>query len=259
MNQILRHLYWDYKIGVIQWKPVLGEKASNLFHLSQWIKTAKDLGADFVLLPELATTGYVFQNRSHVLALAEENKGESFEFLSHLARKLGIYLIYGYPEKEGDDLYNSQNLIGCNGEFLGTYRKTHLFFADRIWARAGNLGYKIFKTDLGKVSLGICMDMNFQSFIEFHQANRSDFVAISSYWLNDDCDSFEYWLSRWVNFGGTVAISNSYGWEGGIEFSGKSCVFQQSQVLGICSKASPQVLVTSLSKQYALQKEGANF
>lgn len=36
-------------------------------------------------------------------------------------------MVYGYPERDGDAVYNSAQLLSAQGERLANYRKTHLF------------------------------------------------------------------------------------------------------------------------------------
>ena len=49
--------------------------------------------------------------------------GESLVRTGGLCRDLGIYLIFGFLEREGDDLFNACVLLDRDGQMLAHYRK----------------------------------------------------------------------------------------------------------------------------------------
>ena len=243
----------DLKVAVVQMKPCLGNKLYNLSLIEKFLSIAKQAGADLVVFPEMCLTGYIFPDFPTAEKLAEQREGPSFEQLAGWAKKHGLWVVYGFPEKLGRNLYNAQNLIGPTGKRLTTYQKTHLFYADCIWARPGTTGYVCCPTDLGRLGLGICMDMNFQDFLYFHRAAASDLVAVSNYWLKDSfLNPVSYWCARWSLFQGAVAIANAYGEEGGYEFSGHSCILYNNSALAVVEKNADLVLASAMP-----QEEGA--
>ena len=79
-------------------------------------------------------------------------------FCAEIAKKLQCHVFAGYPEElSPDELIptsqsstapgaeevgaNSAVLYGQDGEFIGGYRKTHLFETDRTWAKAGKRSF----------------------------------------------------------------------------------------------------------------------
>jgi hypothetical protein len=50
------------RIACIQMEPQIGEKAENVARSVAFIEEAADGGAELVVLPELANTGYVFES-----------------------------------------------------------------------------------------------------------------------------------------------------------------------------------------------------
>lgn len=146
------------KAGFYQFDPIFGEKAKNIAKVSNALKDAR---ADLIVLPELFATGYQFISRDEVVSLAEPIPGgHTSEALAELSRKQGIFLVAGLPERDGDRFYNSAVLTGPDG-FIGLYRKTHLFFEEKLWFSPGDTGFRVFPTEIGKVGIMICFDWFF--------------------------------------------------------------------------------------------------
>lgn len=114
--------------------------------------------------PDHLLTGYVFENAAAVLPYLELPKtGATSLFCAELAKKLGCYVIAGYPEKLNNDELdeikratteprrteagteieqvgaNSSVLCAPDGSWVGGYRKTHLYKTDLTWAKPGEL------------------------------------------------------------------------------------------------------------------------
>jgi predicted amidohydrolase len=74
-----------------------------------------------------------------------------------LSKITGSFIAAGLPEKDGNRYFNSAVLTGPEG-FLGTYRKTHLFFEETLFFSPGDTGFKVWDTTLGRIGLMICFD-----------------------------------------------------------------------------------------------------
>lgn len=108
------------------------------------------------------TKGYVFKNAADIRPYLEQPRtGITSRFSSEIAKKLQCYVFAGYPEalsteelesisktpkSSGETVdsieqvgANSAVLHGPNGEWIGGYRKTHLFETDKTWAKPGKL------------------------------------------------------------------------------------------------------------------------
>ena len=100
--------------------------------------------------------GYVFPDAPSISPYLELSQiGPTSQFCAELAKKLGCYVIAGYPEALSPDEprsvivrenyqhpevgANSAVLYGPNGVFVGNYRKTNPFETDMTWAKPGNL------------------------------------------------------------------------------------------------------------------------
>lgn len=146
------------KAGFYQFNPVFGEKELNIATVADALK---GIDADLMVLPEFFSTGYQFISMDEVAHLAEEVPiGETTEAIVALSKKYDMYVVAGLPEKEGENFYNSAVLTGPEG-FIGVYRKTHLFFEEKLWFKPGNTGFRVFHTGIGAIGIMICFDWYF--------------------------------------------------------------------------------------------------
>lgn len=146
------------KAGFYQFNPIFGKKRENL---AKTADALKGVDAELLVLPEFFATGYQFISVDEVAHLAEEVPGgETTEAIAALSKKHSTYIVAGLPERKGENYYNSAILTGPEG-FIGVYRKTHLFFEEKLWFRPGNTGFTVFNTDIGRIGIMICFDWYF--------------------------------------------------------------------------------------------------
>ena len=135
---------------------------------------------DLLVLPELAFTGYNYPSYDSIKPFLEPTtSGVTTQWAISTAKQLGCHVIAGYPELSTDidetkqalpnavtnepihKRYNSTVTVSPTGEILANYRKSFLYYTDESWATEGPAGFFCDKLgSLGKVSLGICMDIN---------------------------------------------------------------------------------------------------
>ncbi len=111
------------KIAIAQINPLVGDIAGNVERILSWARRARDeLGADLVVYPELALTGYPPEDlllRKDFLDLCEE-------LLETVQRGAsGIDLLLGYPRRKGGRLYNAAGYLR-EGQVVAEYFKAEL-------------------------------------------------------------------------------------------------------------------------------------
>lgn len=161
-------------LGVVNFPVVWGDKAANLKQMEEYIEAAAKRGVEMLVFPETALTGYdveapevAREERMH-RRLAEPVPGPSTEAIARLAKKYGMYVIFGMAERNAEDpekVYNAAAVIGPEG-IIGTSRKIHLPFAEMQWADRGEKPL-VFETPWGPVGVGICYD-----FYQFPEVTR---------------------------------------------------------------------------------------
>ena len=112
------------KIAAAQISCSLGDVDANVRRIAEFAKLAKESGAELVVFPEMADTGYAMSTiREKAMPWTEG----AVPKLRRTAQKLSMAVICGVSERDGDAIYNSQVVIDRTGEIVAKYRKTHLF------------------------------------------------------------------------------------------------------------------------------------
>jgi predicted amidohydrolase len=146
------------KAGFFQFAPALGDVAGNV---EKVISALSGETLDLVVLPELFNAGYQFVSKDEVSGLAEEvPSGYTTQKLVAFSRQKGVYIAAGIAEREGGRFFNSAVLTGPEG-FIGVYRKTHLFFEEKLWFSPGDTGFRVWETPIGRIGIMICFDWFF--------------------------------------------------------------------------------------------------
>ncbi|XP_006462838.1 hypothetical protein AGABI2DRAFT_71992, partial [Agaricus bisporus var. bisporus H97] len=288
------------RVGVIQYSPKLGQVQANLRRVKELSDNIQPGSIDLLCLPEMALTGYNFESATAVTPFLEKPRtGITSTFCSDLAKRLGCFVTSGYPESlepdeirqcvlfdrvkiEDSDIWgkpsskkrqivgaNSAILYGPQGEWVGGYRKSNLFWTDKTWAAAGS-GFTSFKLPppINNLTLAICMDLNpftdgWRSdagpyeLADYCQTSKTNLLVLLNAWLDpgiedDDEPSWktlEYWVARlrplWSkckdspdkdehdpNKYTTFVVCNRTGEENGVAFAGSSASFHMDRERG---------------------------
>lgn len=141
------------RVSVAQFAPV-DDVDQNLGEIAALARKARAGGAEFVVFPELAATGFGDHEKS-----AQPIPGPVTDHLGKLAKELGVYLVCGLAERADGTLYNSACLVAPDGN-VSVYRKTHLAVGEQGWATAGD-SWTVVDTPIGRVGLLIGHDASF--------------------------------------------------------------------------------------------------
>lgn len=162
------------KIALYQNSPVFGEVEHNINDVCQAVEN-EDF--DILVLPELFATGYQFKNRDEVFSYADEiDSGLTFERMGKLAAQKEALIIYGFPEKIGEKLYNSAIAIDPTGNsFL--YQKTHLFDNEKNMFDPGETGFSVFEYKKAKIGMMICFDWRYPESARRLALNGAQIIA----------------------------------------------------------------------------------
>jgi NAD+ synthase (glutamine-hydrolysing) len=145
------------KLALAQIDSHVGALETNVAKIARSIEQARDGGAELVLLPELAVTGYPPEDlllREHFLRDAREALDEI------VAGVEGIVAVVGFPER-GEDVFNAIAVI-ADREIKTVYRKTRLWnygVADEErYFQAGD-GPAVLDLGDARIGLTICEDL----------------------------------------------------------------------------------------------------
>lgn len=179
----------------------------------------------------MAVTGYTFPDSAAVRAAALQSNAATLAQLQAVARAGETWLVAGFPEVDGDRLFNSAWVLRPDGSCAFVYRKTLLYAEDEHWATPGDRGYRVFDTGKGRFTPAICMDLNDDRFVAWCTAQRLDCVALATNWLDEDEDVWPYWAWRMEPTGAALVAANTWGAEGEVRFRGHSAVIAGRVVL----------------------------
>ncbi len=149
------------RVAVVQFAPAFGDPARNLATMLALLDAAR--AAHIVIFPELATTGYFFQSRQEVAAVAEPVDGPTLERLRREAQWRQQVLVVGFAEQADRRLYNAAAVLLPGEEHCIVYRKTHLFYKEKLCFDPGDTGFPVVYIPALDVRLGvmICYDWRF--------------------------------------------------------------------------------------------------
>jgi len=166
------------RLSIIQFTPAWADKSRNLQRIAALLK---DIKADVILLPELCTTGYSFLNKQEALDEGEDETGQGVNLLRELAVELRAVIIAGFAEKQEGKTYNSA-LVASPDNTFKIYRKTHLFYKEKICFEPGNSGFFVIAHPLVdcKIGIMICNDWRYPEAARSLALAGADFIACPS-------------------------------------------------------------------------------
>jgi len=153
----------NFRVGLVQMS-ANSDPEENLKHAIQRVQEAAGKGAQIVCLPELFQTQYFCQREDAALFdLAEPIPGPTTSRLAETAKRLGVVLIGSLFEKRAPGVYhNTAVMIDSDGTLRGIYRKMHIpddpLYHEKYYFTPGDLGFKAFETQVGKVGTLVCWD-----------------------------------------------------------------------------------------------------
>jgi len=125
----------DVRVGAAQFEHRDGDKAYNLARIRDLAGRAAAQGAEMVCFHECSVTGYTFLRRLEREALSRLAEpvpgGPATAALIETARELGVLVMAGLIEAEGDRLYNTCVTVGPEG-FITRFRKLHPFISPHL-------------------------------------------------------------------------------------------------------------------------------
>jgi NAD+ synthase (glutamine-hydrolysing) len=146
------------RVALAQVNSRVGDLEGNVEKIAGRIDEARDAGAELVLFPELAVTGYPPEDlllKEHFLAAAREALESAADHAGD-----GLIALIGFPER-GFDVYNALALC-TGGEVRAVYRKNVLpnygVFDEQRYFQVGDGGAVL---DLGgaRIGLTVCEDI----------------------------------------------------------------------------------------------------
>lgn len=258
-----------YKIAVLQLN--LNDIAeNNLKKCLSWVRDAAKQGAEVISLPELYSSHYFCQSEDTAnFTLAEPLYSTSFIAFSALAKELGVVIIVPFFEKRMAGIYhNSAYIIDTDGSEAGLYRKMHIpddpHFYEKFYFTPGDIGFKTFPTQKGKIGTLICWDQWYPEAARLTALQGAEvlFYPTAIGWHPLEKEQYgEKQHGAWMNVmkghavanGVYVAAANRIGLEqylpdtAGIQFWGSSFIAgPQGEILAQASHDQEEILIAAV-------------
>jgi len=129
--------------------------ADNVAFFSALVREAADCKPDLVLMAEVVNV-WTLPDRGTVRP--DPIPGPTTEAFAALAREHNTMIAFSMKETDGDLYYNTEVIIGKDGEILGTYRKVHLAISEGWDGTTPGDELSVFDTPIGKVAPTTCKD-----------------------------------------------------------------------------------------------------
>ncbi len=221
-------------------------KQANLEKMLRMVDEAAGEGADFIVFPEQALSGYLVElHRIHTKVEDDfdeywyqyENaecvpEGPSVQTMIKKAQEKNIYISFGMTRKEQgleQKIYNSVVLVGPDG-YVGKYDKVHLPIDEAHMFFRGR-EFPVFETRLGKIGFNICCDVNYPEAAREVTLQGADILVYAFAWALDKDDPdpakdneyilYDHFVStRQLENQCYVITSNQFGKNGTCDFFG---------------------------------------
>ena len=148
----------DFTVVLAQIKPKLGCVADNLTLIEEQISKAREAGADLIVFPELALSGYFLKDL--VPEVARRLDSPEIERLIELSHDISIAI--GFVEETDDYHFFNSALYLEDGAILHLHRKVYLptygLFDEQRYLARGE-AFRAFDTKFGSFGILICEDM----------------------------------------------------------------------------------------------------
>ncbi|MFT4137201.1 nitrilase-related carbon-nitrogen hydrolase [Microbacterium sp.] len=169
-------------VASCQFAPDLGEVKANIARGLTLIETASNRGARVVVLPELATSGYVFEDAAEACAASVVADGPELEPWRQAADRMGVVVVAGFCEANGGDRpYNSSVVLVPRAAPV-VYRKAHLWDRERLIFFAGDARPPIVDTPVGRISTIICYDLEFPEWVRLPALGGAELICAPVNW-----------------------------------------------------------------------------
>jgi 5-aminopentanamidase len=246
----------SWKIATVQMDVQFADKPANLDAIRTRLREAAGHGSRLVVFPECAVTGYCFDSKADAWPHAETLPGPTTDLLAADCRELGVWVVVGLLERDGEHLFNACALIGPDG-FKAGYRKAHLpCLGIDHFATPGDCPFAVH--DLGglRIGMNICYDGSFPETARVLMLVGADLVVLPTNWPEGSIGTVKYLIqARALENTIYYAACNRVGVERGFRFIGRSRIVDVTgDLLSSSEDEQPTILYADIDPACARQK-----
>jgi predicted amidohydrolase len=204
------------------------------------IEDAVGRGADVVVLPELALSGYVFEDAAEALPSPLESLAAWGD--------AGAVVVGGFVEQGRDGvLFNSAAVVDAGG-VRAVYRKVHLWDREALWFTPGSEPPPVVETAVGRVAPMVCFDLFFAEWVRVAALAGAQLLCVPGNWpagprpFGRPVQLLRAMVAAEAN-GMAVALADRAGPERGAEWAGATGIAGQDGALLAAAPGTDPALV----------------
>ncbi|MEE8158870.1 MAG: NAD+ synthase [Dehalococcoidia bacterium] len=236
-----------FRLALAQINPTVGDLEGNSQKILQFIEEARSLGADLVVFPEMAITGYPAEDLLYKTSFLQDNLKAMRRVVQ--ASK-GLAVVVGFVDTDGD-IYNAA-AVAHDGELVGIYHKMYLptygvFDEDRYFRRGDTC--PVYTINGVGVGVNICEDAWYPlgPMVVQRDAGAEVIVNInaSPYHAGKQKERESMMHTRATDNGLYVAYLNAVGGQDELVFDGASLIYDPTGKLMARGKEFEEDLVVA--------------
>ena len=247
----------EWRVGITQFAPVLGDVERNLGRILELMADARRERCDLLVVPELALTGYTLKDM--VPEVAQRLDSAALGELCQATRD--IDLVVGFVEESADYRYYNAGAYLRGREIIHVHRKAYLptygMFDEARYFAAGS-EIRAFDTPFGPAAILICEDLWHPSAPYIVAQDGCDLligIACSpARGLRSDRELYSAQAWRTLNqmyahfFSQYVVFANRVGFEDGVGFwGGSEVVDPDGEAIAEAQRFEDELLVADIS------------
>jgi predicted amidohydrolase len=166
------------RVACAQIAPSVEDPRGNRSLTRDAVREAVLAGARLVLLPELSTSGYVFESPDEARAAAEPAGGPTLRAWAEEAVRGDAVVVGGFCELGDDGLLHNSAAVVDGGGVVAVYRKLHLWDREQLVFEPGREPAPVVETSAGRIGVGVCYDINFPEVARGLALAGADLIAL---------------------------------------------------------------------------------
>jgi predicted amidohydrolase len=257
-------------VSMVQLASAWLDRETNARRMAEFVVAeGREHGAELVVFPELASTGYLEPHTDAEFArrLYEQSEtipGPTTDALGQAARSVGVHVVAGISElhpRIPQVLFNTAVLIGPGGDLVGVHRKVHACLEEKNYYAGGD-AIDVFDTSLGRIALNVCYDVRFPELARVQALEGAEIIV--SIWASFVQDGKvpvtsirERCATRAMENGLWFLGCNRSGVEGAKRFYGHSAIASPSGETVAASDSDAEEVVRATLSADALTRQRA--
>lgn len=223
-----------WRVALSQINTTVGDIVGNVRKIEAGIQQAQQVGADLLLFPEMAVTGYPPEDLLLKSGFLQANL-EAVKSLAPLTQ--GLTVVVGFADVT-DDVYNAAAILH-DGQWVRTYHKHYLpnygvFDEDRYFRRGNEV--PVFKRDGVAFGVSICEDIWYPVGPPEMQALQGNArlllnISASPYHSGKTVSREQMLVTRATDNVAVVAFCNQVGGQDELVFDGGSAIISERGVV----------------------------